>query len=93
MSENIIQLNEEVVKGEIRDLVRKSVEETLNEMLDASAGVLFVDRRFDVPYRSADCLEIPRVDHAGDVPGVENGVESGVDGDAVNVSSVVIVVS
>lgn len=37
MSENIIQLNEEVVKGEIRDLVRKSVEETLNEMLDAEA--------------------------------------------------------
>ena len=56
---------------------------------DASAGVFFVDRRFDVPYRSADCLEIPRVDHAGNVPGVENGVESGVDGDAVNVASVV----
>ena len=57
---------------------------------DASAGVLFfVDRRFDVPYRSADCLEIPRVDHAGDVPGVENGVESGVDSDAVNVAMLV----
>ena len=40
MSENIIQLNEEVVKGEIRDLVRKSVEETLNEMLDAEAEEL-----------------------------------------------------
>ena len=40
MSENIIQLNEEVVKGEIRDLVRKSVEETLNEMLDAEAKEL-----------------------------------------------------
>ncbi len=40
MSKNIIQLNEEVVKGEIRDLVRKSVEETLNEMLDAEAEEL-----------------------------------------------------
>lgn len=29
MSKNIIQLNEEAVKGELKELVRKSVEETL----------------------------------------------------------------
>lgn len=34
MSKNIIQLNEEAVKGELKELVRKSVEETLNELLD-----------------------------------------------------------
>lgn len=32
-NERIIQFNEEVVKGEIRDLVRTSVEETLNDLL------------------------------------------------------------
>ena len=31
MSEKIVQLNEEVIKGQIRELVRGSVEETLNE--------------------------------------------------------------
>lgn len=30
MSERIVKLNEEVIKGQIRDLVRGSVEETLN---------------------------------------------------------------
>ena len=34
MSEKIIQLNEEAIKGQIKDLVRGSVEETLNELLD-----------------------------------------------------------
>lgn len=32
MSKNIIQLNEEAVKGELKELVRKSVEETLTYM-------------------------------------------------------------
>lgn len=36
MSEKIIQLNEEVVKDELKELVRKSVEETLNELLPMS---------------------------------------------------------
>ena len=35
MSEKIITLNEEAVKTELKDLVRKSVEETLNELLDS----------------------------------------------------------
>ena len=37
MSKKIVQLNEEVIKGEIKELVRGSVEETLNELLDAEA--------------------------------------------------------
>jgi len=40
MSEKIVQLNEEVIKGEIRELVRGSVEETLNELLEAEADKL-----------------------------------------------------
>lgn len=30
MSEKIVQLNEEVIKGQIKELVRGSMEETLN---------------------------------------------------------------
>ena len=36
MSEKIVQLNEEVIKGQIKELVRGSVEETLNEAPDGS---------------------------------------------------------
>ncbi len=34
MSEKIVQLNEEVIQGQIKELVRGSVEETLNELLE-----------------------------------------------------------
>lgn len=40
MSEKIVQLNEEVIKGQIKELVRDSVEETLNGLLDAEAEQL-----------------------------------------------------
>lgn len=39
MSEKIVQLNEEVIKGQIKELVRGSVEETLNELLEKEGGV------------------------------------------------------
>lgn len=32
--ERIVTLNEEVIKGQIKELVRGSVEETLNELLE-----------------------------------------------------------
>ena len=35
MSEKMIHLNEEAIKGQIKELVRGSVEETLNELLPA----------------------------------------------------------
>ena len=38
MSEKIVQLNEEVIKGQIKELVRGSVEETLNELLEKEAS-------------------------------------------------------
>ena len=40
MSEKIVQLNEEVIKGQIKELVRGSVEETLNELLEVEAEKL-----------------------------------------------------
>ena len=39
MSEKIVQLNEEVIKGQIKELVRGSVEETLNELLEAEVSI------------------------------------------------------
>lgn len=40
MSEKIIQLNEGVIKNELKELVRSSVEETLNSLLDKEAAEL-----------------------------------------------------
>ena len=40
MSEKIVQLNEKVIKGQIKELVRSSVEEILNELLEKEAESL-----------------------------------------------------
>jgi hypothetical protein len=40
MSKNIIQLNQEIIYNELRDLVRNSVEKTLNAILNQEADVL-----------------------------------------------------
>ena len=40
MSDNIVQLNTELIHSESKDLVKNSVEETLNAMLDAEADRL-----------------------------------------------------
>ena len=37
MSDNIIHLNEAALKGELKNLVRNSVEKTLNELLNHEA--------------------------------------------------------
>ncbi len=47
MSEKIVQLNEEVIKGQLKDLVRGSVEETLNELLEAEAEKLTQAARYE----------------------------------------------
>jgi hypothetical protein len=38
MSEKIIHLNEGAIKQELKELVRQSVEETLNNLLDQEAA-------------------------------------------------------
>ena len=47
MSEKIVQLNEEIIKGQIRELVRGSVEETLNELLEKEAESLTQAARYE----------------------------------------------
>ncbi len=47
MSEKIVQLNEEAIKGNLKALVRGSVEETLNEMLKAEAEKLTQTDRYE----------------------------------------------
>ena len=37
MSKKIVTLNEEVIKGQIKELVQRNVEEMLNELLEAEA--------------------------------------------------------
>ena len=47
MPNNIVQLNEEIIKGQIKELVRGSVEETLNELLEAEAEKLTLAARYE----------------------------------------------
>lgn len=51
MSDNILQLNEAAIKGELKDLVKNSVEETLNALLDHEADELVNAERYE---RSGD---------------------------------------
>ena len=47
MPEKIVQLNEEVIKGQLKELVRGSVEETLNGLLEAEAEKLTHAGRYE----------------------------------------------
>ena len=47
MSEKIVQLNEDVIKGQLKELVRGSVEETLNELLEKEAEQLTQAARYE----------------------------------------------
>ena len=47
MPEKIVQLNEEVIKVQIKELVRGSVEETLKERLEAEAEQLTQAARYE----------------------------------------------
>ena len=44
---SLMRLNEEVIKGQIKELVRGSVEETLNELLEAEAQKLTQAARYE----------------------------------------------
>lgn len=47
MSDKIVQFNEEVIKGQLKELVRGSVEETLNELLEKKAETLTQAARYE----------------------------------------------
>lgn len=51
MSDNSIQLNEDLIKHDLKDLVRSSVEETLNALLDKEADELVNAQKYE---RSAE---------------------------------------
>ena len=51
MSNNIIQLNQDAIKVELKDLVKNSIEETLNAMLDNEAEQLVNAEKYE---RSAE---------------------------------------
>jgi len=46
MSEKIVQINEKVIKGQIKELVRGSIEETLNQLLEQEAQALTQATRY-----------------------------------------------
>ena len=46
MSGNIIQLNEQFIHNELKTIVKNSVEETLNTLLDAEADKLVQAERY-----------------------------------------------
>ena len=47
MSERIVQLNEDIIKGKNKELVRSSVEETRNELLEKETGSLTQAARYE----------------------------------------------
>ena len=47
MSDNIIQLNEDLIKNDLKELVRNSVEETLNALLDKEADDLISAQKYE----------------------------------------------
>ena len=47
MSNNIIQLNEDLIKHDLKNLVRSSVEETLNALLDKEADELVNAQKYE----------------------------------------------
>ena len=51
MSNTIIQVNQELIHNELKDLVRNSVEETLNALLDHEADQLINSGKYE---RSGD---------------------------------------
>ena len=59
MSNPIVSFGEEAVKSELRELVRKTIEETVNAMLDEGAGRLMGA----APYERADGRAASRAGH------------------------------
>lgn len=47
MSDNILQLNQELIHNELKDLVRNCVEETLNALLDHEADELVNAEKYE----------------------------------------------
>lgn len=73
MSEKVVQLNAEVIKGQLKEPVRGSAEETLSELLEAEAEKLTLAARYErneqhQGYRSGHYSR-DLTTTSGDVPG------------------------
>lgn len=62
--ENIIHVNEEEVKSQLSEMVRKSVEDTLNAMLDAEADQITQAHRYEPTDQLAESIVSPGVAYA-----------------------------
>ena len=60
MSDQIIQLNQDLIHTELKDLVKNSVEETLNSLLDAEADRLVNAERYARDKGKSQNAEIER---------------------------------
>ena len=60
MSEKIVQLNEEIIKGPIKELVRGSVEEALNELPEKEAESPVTGRTLSIRLRGRH-LPVPQL--------------------------------
>ena len=64
MSDKIVQFNEELIKGQLKELVHGSVEETLNELPEKEAETLTQAARYErkLTTTSGDVtLQMPRL--------------------------------
>ena len=51
MDNNIIKIDEEGLKNDLKGVIRKTIEETLNTMLDEEAAELIIPAYFEPPVR------------------------------------------
>ncbi len=58
MSDKIIQLNKDLIKHDLKDLVRSSVEETLNALLDKEVDHLVNAQKYECSNDRPDVLKI-----------------------------------
>lgn len=59
MSNNIIHLNEEAIKNQLGELVRNTVEETLNNLLDQEADRITNAKRYEG--QAKDWIPVPGI--------------------------------
>ena len=67
MSKKIVQFNEEIIKGQLKELVRGSVEGTLNELLEKEAESLTQSVNAGRCHLWPHCLQFSCTDHKGRV--------------------------
>ncbi len=66
MSGKIVQLNEEIIKGQIKELIRGSVEETLIEMCLAGVSVRRVEDITEAPWGNKKHMNMKHLEAAPD---------------------------